>query len=182
MLKICFTGHRPSKLGGYDWNTPKNQKIIEELIRDTIINVVSDSGEMDIMFYCGGSLGVDQMAFNICRKLKSTDHNRNYTITLAIPFKKQADRWTKSSQKEFNNEKMSADTVAFVDMLPEYSIAGYKDGEYYPEKMMKRNEYMVDHSDIVIAVWDGSKSGTENCIKYAQKLNKRIIRINPNNL
>ena len=77
---------------------------------------------------------------------------------------------------------MSADAVVFVDMLPEYEIVGYKEGEYYPAKMEKRNEYMVDHSDIVIAVWDGSKSGTENCIKYAQKLNKRIIRINPNNL
>jgi uncharacterized phage-like protein YoqJ len=45
--------------------------------------------------------------------------------------------------------------------------------------MQKRNEYMVDNSDIVIAVWDGSKGGTYNCVKYAEKLGKKIIVINP---
>ena len=29
MKTICFTGHRPNKLDGYDWNTPKNQRIKE---------------------------------------------------------------------------------------------------------------------------------------------------------
>lgn len=45
--------------------------------------------------------------------------------------------------------------------------------------MQKRNEYMTDNSDIVIAVWDGSKGGTANCVRYAKKLNKEIIVINP---
>ena len=41
---------------------------------------------------------------------------------------------------------------------------------------------MVYESDKVIAVWDGSKSGTCNCIKYAEKKNKEIIVINPNDI
>ena len=45
--------------------------------------------------------------------------------------------------------------------------------------MQKRNEYMVNESDKVIAVCDGSKSGTYNCIKYAENQNKEIIVINP---
>ena len=45
--------------------------------------------------------------------------------------------------------------------------------------MQKRNEYMVDLADVVIAVWDGSNSGTGNCIKYAQKCGKEIIQITP---
>ncbi len=46
-----------------------------------------------------------------------------------------------------------------------------------------RNRYMIDHSDIVLAVWDGSpKGGTFNAIQYARKLGKQIYRINPNNL
>lgn len=31
--------------------------------------------------------------------------------------------------------------------------------------MQKRNEYMVDLADKVVAVWDGSKGGTDNCEK-----------------
>ena len=45
--------------------------------------------------------------------------------------------------------------------------------------MMKRNEYMVDLADKVIAVWDGSKSGTGNCVKYAKQVGKVVIRIEP---
>ena len=45
--------------------------------------------------------------------------------------------------------------------------------------MQKRNEYMVDKCDILLAVWDGSAGGTNNCVKYARKLDKEIIIIDP---
>ena len=51
--------------------------------------------------------------------------------------------------------------------------------EYKPWLMQKRNEYMVDLADKVIAVWDSSKGGTANCVKYAEKVGKEIIRIEP---
>lgn len=44
----------------------------------------------------------------------------------------------------------------------------------------KRNEWMVDHGDMVIAVWDGvKKGGTWNCVNYATKKEKTIIGIEP---
>lgn len=51
--------------------------------------------------------------------------------------------------------------------------------ESKPWIMQKRNEYMVDLADKVIAVWDGSKGGTGNCVRYAEKCGKEIIRIIP---
>ena len=33
----------------------------------------------------------------------------------------------------------------------------------------KKNEYMVDNSDYVIAVWNGKPSGTGNTVTYARK-------------
>ena len=41
---------------------------------------------------------------------------------------------------------------------------------------------MYDKTDILIAVWDGSKGGTANCVRYMKKLGKEIIRIDPSNL
>ena len=38
---------------------------------------------------------------------------------------------------------------------------------------------MVDLADKVIAVWDGSKGGTGNCVRYAGKRGKEIIRVVP---
>ena len=41
--------------------------------------------------------------------------------------------------------------------------------------MLARNKYMVDCSDIVLAVWNGGKKGgTWQTIKYANSKNKKI--------
>jgi uncharacterized phage-like protein YoqJ len=43
-----------------------------------------------------------------------------------------------------------------------------------------RNEYMVDHADIVVAIWNGhKKGGTAACVRYANRKNKPLIQINP---
>jgi O-acetyl-ADP-ribose deacetylase (regulator of RNase III) len=40
----------------------------------------------------------------------------------------------------------------------------------------RRNERMVDLSDMVVAFWDGSSGGTGNCVRYAQKVGKKMVR------
>ena len=46
--------------------------------------------------------------------------------------------------------------------------------------MDKRNCYMVDHADFIIAVWDGRPSGTGETVTYARGRNgKSIIVIDP---
>ena len=41
--------------------------------------------------------------------------------------------------------------------------------------MQKRNEFMVDNSDLVVAVWNGTSGGTANCLAYMiLKDNNRI--------
>lgn len=50
------------------------------------------------------------------------------------------------------------------------------EGEHYrPWFYQKRNEWMVDHCDILCAVWDGTPGGTANCIKYANKVGRKIV-------
>lgn len=41
---------------------------------------------------------------------------------------------------------------------------------------------MVDNSDVVIAVWNGEKSGTGNTVNYAMKSGKKVIIIDTNKL
>lgn len=41
---------------------------------------------------------------------------------------------------------------------------------------------MVDNSNVVIAVWNGVKSGTGNTVRYAESRGKSIIIIDPNKL
>lgn len=88
--------------------------------------------------------------------------------------------------------------VAYVAVRP---WAGHKVGPHYdlvlqhatkvvvlddaikypgPWVYMKRNEYMVDRSNFLIAVWDGKTSGgTYSCVKYALKKERPVWRIDP---
>ena len=54
--------------------------------------------------------------------------------------------------------------------------------EYTRDCMQKRNRYLVDSCDYLIAVWYGTASGTGSTVRYAQENNKSIIIINPNEL
>ena len=48
--------------------------------------------------------------------------------------------------------------------------------EYSKQSYYIRDKYMVDHCDVLLAVWDGKKvGGTWLTIKYAQSLGKEII-------
>ena len=53
------------------------------------------------------------------------------------------------------------------------------EGAYAGWKMQKRNMWMIDHSDIVIGVWNGSPGGTANALSYTQQQGKTIYRISP---
>jgi len=45
--------------------------------------------------------------------------------------------------------------------------------------MQKRNEWMVDNSDAVIAVWDGTPGATATAVDYARKLGRSVLVIDP---
>ena len=46
--------------------------------------------------------------------------------------------------------------------------------------MLERNRYMVDHSSILLAVYNETyRSGTGMTVRYAQKLGREVIIIDP---
>lgn len=125
-----------------------------------------------------GALGFDQFATQVVLELKNKYKDRKITLEIAVPFKNQPNKWfNKEDIERYNNQLKLADKVTYVDTLEKYKIQGFKEGLYHPVKMQKRNEYMIDDSNIVVSYWDGSKSGTGNCIRYAEKKNRKVINI-----
>lgn len=90
----------------------------------------------------------------------------------AVPFEGQELYWTNNLQIRYHQLLRGAARVVYTDKTarPQASIA---------ELMQHRNEWMVDHCDQVFAVWDGSKGGTGNCVRYAKLMNKPIYQIKP---
>jgi uncharacterized phage-like protein YoqJ len=176
MFTIAFTGHRPEKLGGYDLKNERNAKIINNLgniVFEKLKELYKTNSEIKVM--TGGALGIDQMAFEICYFLK-TKCFEDLKLEIAIPFKNQSKVWNEQSKTFYESQKSRADIITFVDELECYKIPDNIVGEYDRIKLLKRNEYMVDNCNLLIAVWDGSKSGTSSCINYA-KIVKRDVFI-----
>jgi ribA/ribD-fused uncharacterized protein len=174
-VNVCFTGHRPDKLGGYDWSNPVNQKIMARLKQ--MVSALLNKYEK-IRFICGGALGIDQMAFDICHELKCD----GMTLELAMPFEKQDAVWLAESKEVLKSQRQRADMVTLVDTIDRYKVSGTKVGEYNRYKLHQRNHYMVDNADLVIAVWDGTAGGTGECVSYARKQGKSIAIVHPRTL
>lgn len=165
MSSLCFTGHRPKD---FDNQLSMAHPIYKDIIKQLTIIV-----ERYILlgvdtFYSGTADGIDLIAFFVVAKLKQKyPYIKNITCT---PFIQQPNI---VKCKDWHNKMLEiTDQNIVVSTIPEYKCSNLK-GAY-----QKRNEYMVDNSDYVIAVWNGKNSGgTYNCIRYAKKQNKKITYI-----
>lgn len=155
---MAATGHRPDKLGReYDYNGP-----ITTWIRQEIEKILIDEKPTKII--SGMAIGVDQIFALVGLKL-------NIPLLAAIPFEGQEKRWPKSSQKIFYDILNNPLTEQVI--VCEGGYAGYK--------FIRRDHYMVDNCNKLLAVYNGDESGgTWQTWKYAIKNKCPIIRINPN--
>ena len=78
--------------------------------------------------------------------------------------------------------KAAGEQSAYYDIAAQCDKETMLQCHYSPDCMDKRNRYMVDHADYILAVWNGCPSGTGNTVRYAHKKGKSIIVINPDSL
>ena len=150
---ICGTGHRPDKLGGY------SQEVFENLKALACKHLAACGDPRELRVISGGALGWDQA-------LAAAAMSLGIATVLALPFPGFEDRWPTSSKAYLHSLMQRADEVVFVC-----------DPGYAGWKMQKRNEWMVDRADTVLALWNGTPGGTANCIAYANKVKKPIINL-----
>ncbi len=151
-MPTAFTGHRPNKLNGYD---PKDNKALLWRLHEAIM--VQIEIHKEDVFITGMALGIDQWAAKIVLKIKETQYPQ-LKLVCAIPCKNHSSKWNEEGQRQWQEIINKADQVIYVS-----------EEEYSPKLMQLRNQWMVDNSDRVIAVWDGTPGGTANCVKYAKK-------------
>ena len=89
--------------------------------------------------------------------LGQRQNNPELKLIAALPYPGCDNRWSASWRKQYAEVLKAADLVKAIS--PAYSIASFQ----------KRDEWMVDQSSRVIAVYDGVSGGTKNTIDYAKK-------------
>ena len=157
---VAVTGHRPHKLGKalYDVHSEEALAYIE-----FFTNFLKEHKTKYAI--SGMALGVDTLFALAVLGLKK--QGVDIKLECAIPCKGQECRWNSKAQAVYNNILRSADVVTTLAET------------YTPRCMQDRNEYMVNKCAHVLAIYDGSKGGTGNCVAYAKQRNKAMTIIEP---
>lgn len=117
-------------------------------------------------FISGGAIGVDMDFAEYIQHMKFDVEDKKYKdiqLEIAVPCPKQDLKW------KFEDKQSYALMIERADMVTQVS------DKYTPSCMQKRNEYMVNKADKVIAFWNGEEhGGTWNTIQYCRKIGKEI--------
>ena len=140
--KCAFTGHRPQSLP-FGFNESDERCIaLKQTLRAEIIRLIEQKGVTH--FISGMALGVDMYAAEIVLGLKSS--YEGITLESAIPCESQAEKWTEKQRDRYFEIASKCDKETLIQH------------HYTSDCMHKRNRYMVDQADFIIAVWDGRPS------------------------
>ncbi len=154
--RCCFTGHRPQKLS-------LSERKIKKALVEEIERAIDDGFTT---FISGMAQGVDIWAAEIILKLRK---KYNLKLICASPFEGFENSWSEEWKHAYREIIKNADLVKYI--CPRYSSRCFQ----------IRNEWMVDHSALVIAVWNGEPSGTKNTVVYAEKQGVEVRNILNNN-
>ena len=143
--RCCFTGHRPEKLN-------RSEHEIKLELKREICCALEDNFTV---FISGMARGVDIWAAEIVLQLRK--EGVPVKLICACPYPSFDKNWSSSWQTRYTAILRTADLVRFISPC------------YNSRCFQVRNEWMVNHSAKVIAVFNGQPSGTKNTIEYARQ-------------
>lgn len=158
----CFTGHRPEKL---PWGKDERDPRCVALKRKIYDAVESAYDEGMRHFICGMARGCDfyfgEAVLSLRRK------KGDVTLEAAVPCSEQSDSWPEADRDRWRSLLSQCDLETLVQ-------------EHYTKGcMLRRNRYMVDHSALLIAVYDGVSGGTRRTLEYAIRQKVPFVDIPP---
>jgi len=113
----------------------------------------------DAVWITGGAVGLDSIAASFAMA-----HGIRLWLILPFPIHVMSKYWTPDQKRCIQDCWDYAENTSVL--APIYDVSIYQ----------RRNERMVDLSDMVAAFWDGSPGGTGNCVRHALKVGKKMVR------
>lgn len=150
MISCTFAGHRHIPHAAY----------LSRII--TAIDTLLEKDDSEYIFYSGGSGDFDAQCETAVRIEKSKHLEKHIQITLILPY--MSNRL--NINKEYY-ETMYDDVIVPIELY----------GIHPKAAITKRNRWMVDRSDYVIACLWRDFGGAFETVKYAEKSGKNIIML-----
>ncbi len=166
---VALTGHRPDGLGlGFDPNDWMPAVAQLQLGHFTTWATTYDT----LYVISGMALGWDMIG--AAAALLAQDSGLDVRLITAIPFEGQQARWLKKRQRQWYERLRER---AYREII-------VSTGGYHPDKMEKRNQWMMDAAlragGLCLACYNGSpKGGTANAVRYANTIGLGILNVWP---
>lgn len=154
-MTYAVTGHRPSKIGGY--SDESDDRLLAFAIKT--LGALPEYPKTPFKVITGMAQGWDQAIARASFAL-------HIPFIAAIPFPNQEALWPPRARERYRDLMKKASEAHTISQ-----------GVYTAEKMDRRNRWMVDRCDKLLALWDGSSGGTYNCIKYAEDNDVDVIHL-----
>lgn len=163
MKTVCaFTGHRPQTLPFHNNEMDPRCKRLKILLRNLIEKQIYDGVTH---FISGMALGIDTYAAEIVLDLKQK--YPEITLEVALPCETQARYWNEEDRDRYFSIIERCDKETLLQK------------HYTSDCLFRRNRYMVDNADVLIAVWNGRPSGTGKTVMYAKERGREVYIIDP---
>ncbi len=143
---VAGTGHRPERLGGY------GQDVFQRLVDLGHAYIVN---KRPTSIISGMALGWDQA-------LAQAAIDCGVPFIAALPGQNQPSRWPEEAKARW--ELLLSKAASSVCL----------ESHVTPRSLDRRNQWMVDHCDRMVALYDGGWGGTFNCLEYAKRKKKPV--------
>jgi len=143
MFRVALTGHRPEKIGGYSVNPVATH--IYRWITVQLVSLLKEHNQIECI--SGMALGSDTLFASVVLMLKKKFPD-DIRLIAALPYKDHGSNWPNKSKEIHDRILKSADTIHIVC-----------EGDHSNWKLLERDEWMVDNCDVLLAVWNGKKTG-----------------------
>ena len=166
---VCaVTGHRPSR---FKFKYSEDYSLCKKIKRAMLEQFKRLYDEQGVRrYYVGGALGVDMWAGELILRLKERPGYGDIKLVVVLPFEGHDAKWDERSKRRMD---------FLLRMCSDCVVIGQEDCR---ENYIKRNCYMVDHADYLVAVYDNKRnlrSGTMQTVRYAQNKGITISFVNP---
>ena len=161
-LRCCFTGPRPQKFSFPLKDDNKDFNDFTLRLYDAIAELIS-IGVCE--FYTGMAMGFDILAAEAVLQIAKLRPELCLRLIACVPFKEQAQKYPGVWKKRYDNVLKNCDEALLLS------------DNYFSGCYQRRNEYMVNVSDMVLTYFDGKAGGTKNTVMYAMKKERKIVNI-----
>ncbi|WP_226579228.1 SLOG family protein [Halobacillus litoralis] len=152
MKTLVVTGYKPMEMGIFKQNDPK-VAFVKETIKKRLMSYIDEGLEWVLV---SGQMGVELWAAEVVLDLKD-----EFEIQLGVlpPFENQEERWPEDVKLIYEE----------VTMLADFFQPIYKKGYQGPYQFKAKDQFLIEHSDGSLVLYDEDTEGSPQYFLRAAK-------------